>query len=86
MINGYNVKASSGLTEKQRIEILKNIIENKIMTPHRIVSYLDFFISQKQYMPQYSEAISKWKHDREFVLQYQNEQKREVEISRIIRK
>ncbi len=85
MLNGYNVKANNGLTEYQRIGILKNIMDNGIMTPHKIISYLDFFIAQKQYMHAYKEAVEKWKHDREFVIQYQNESKREVEIKKIRR-
>lgn len=85
MINGYNVKANNGLTEAQRHAILKNIIENRILTPHRIVSYLDMFIAQKTHMPQYKEAVDKWKKDRNYVLNYKNAEKRTVKIESIKR-
>lgn len=83
MRNGYNVKANNGLTDIQRQAILQNIMDNKILTPHRIVSYIDMFISQKQNMPQYNEAIEKWKKDRAFVLSYKKESKRVVKIDSI---
>lgn len=83
MRNGYNVKANNGLTDIQRQIILKNIIDNGILTPHRIGSYIDMFIAQKKNMPQYKEAVSKWQKDKAFVLTYRNEFKRNVEIQKI---
>lgn len=83
MQNGYNVKANNGLTDVQRQVILQNIMDNKILTPHRISSYLDMFIAQKRNMPQYKEAILKWEKDRSFVLNYKNGNKRSVNIQSI---
>lgn len=83
MQNGYNVKANNGLTDLQRQIILESILDNGIMTPHQIVSYLDTFVAQKQKLIQYSEAVSKWRRDREFVLAYDTESKRTVNIERI---
>jgi len=65
--------------------ILKNIIKNRVLTPHRIVSYLDMFIDQKVHMPQYKEAVEKWKIDRNYVLNYKNAEKRTVKIESIKR-
>ena len=83
MQNGYNVKANNGLTDIQRQVILQNIMNNNILTPHRISSYLDMFIAQKRNMPQYKEAILKWEKDRSFVLDYKNGAKRNVDIQSI---
>lgn len=85
MQNGYNVKANVGLTDIQRQMILESIMENNILTPHRIVSYIDTFILQKRNMPQYNNAVKKWELDKQFVLSYDNEHKREVEIKSIKR-
>ena len=85
MRNGYNVKNSCGLTELQRQAILKNIIDKKILLPHKIVSYLDMFISQKNNLLQYNEAVGKWKKDRMFVLAYNENEKRSINIERIMR-
>ena len=80
---GYNVKANVGLTDLQRQMILSSIINNKIMQPHYIVSYLNTFIAQKSCLPQYKTAVDKWRRDREFVLAYENENKRNVRITKI---
>ena len=84
MRNGYNVKAQVGLTDEQRRIILQNILDRHIMSAHQIVSYLDMFIAQKKRIPQYQTAVSKWERDRDFVLQYREEHKLEVEV-KIIR-
>jgi hypothetical protein len=83
MQNRYNVKANNGMTDIQLKIILKNIIDNKILSAHRISSYLDMFISQKKSMPQYSEAIQKWESDKRFVLEYKSNDKRIVNIDSI---
>ena len=80
MRNGYNVKANNGLTDIQRQIILKNIIDNNILTPHRISSYLDMFIAQKRNLPQYQEAVLKWEKDKQFVLAYKNRDKEVMEV------
>ena len=85
MRNGYNVKASIGLTDIQRQIILRNIMESQILTPHKIASYLDMFISQKKNLPQYKEAILKWQKDKRYVLDYDADDKRNVFIKSIKR-
>ena len=46
------------------------MIDKKILRKSEIVSYLDFFISQRQTQSKYQVAISKWEADREFVENY----------------
>ncbi len=67
---GYNVNQSEGLSERVRHKILASLIDNKVMTKSDIVSYLEFFISQRQSQPKYEVAISKWEEDKEFVNDY----------------
>ncbi len=64
---GYNVSQNSNLSSTTRKQILARLIDEQILTKSEIISYLDFFISQRQSMPQYRTAISKWMDDREFV-------------------
>lgn len=85
MQNGYNVRARNGLTEMQRQLILGNIIDNGIMAPHCIISYIDMFIAQKKNLVQYSGAVDKWRKDREYVLKYNAEGRREVGIGQIVK-
>ena len=67
---GYNVNQNEGLTDQTRHKILAMLIDNKIMSKSAIVSYLDFFINQRQSNPIYDLAISKWAKDRDFVNEY----------------
>ncbi|HKM35967.1 MAG TPA: hypothetical protein VJY54_14660 [Lachnospiraceae bacterium] len=71
--------------EKSQEIYSKKVMDNKILVPHRIVSYLDMFISQKSNLPQYKEAVEKWKSDRAFILTYREGDKRTVKIERIVK-
>lgn len=67
---GYNVSQIEGLSSTRRQKILAVIIDNKIMSKSEIISYLDFFISQRSSRSNMGIAISKWETDREFVENY----------------
>ena len=67
---GYNVSQTEGLTATGRQKILAVIIDNKIMSKSEIISYIDFFISQRNSNSRMEVAISKWEADREFVENY----------------
>lgn len=67
---GYNVSQTEGLTTTGRQKILAVIIDNKIMSKSEIISYIDFFISQRSSNSRMEVAISKWEADREFVENY----------------
>lgn len=82
-INGYNVIDSNNLSDIQRRMILKNILDNDILQAHKIAAYLNTFISLKSALPQYQKAIKKWTLDKEFVLQYENDIKKELNIKSI---
>ena len=82
---GYNVSQQEGLTETRRHKILAVLIDNKIMTKSEIISYLDFFISQRQGRSMYEVAIHKWSTDRDFVEEYNSGSYTRVGISGILR-
>lgn len=67
---GYNVSQTEGFTTTGRQKILAVIIDNKIMSKSEIISYIDFFISQRSSNSRMEVAISKWEADREFVENY----------------
>ncbi|WP_347992364.1 hypothetical protein [uncultured Eubacterium sp.] len=67
---GYNVSQTEGLTATARQKILAVIIDNKIMSKSEIISYIDFFISQRSSNSRMDVAISKWEADRDFVENY----------------
>ena len=67
---GYNVSQIEGLSATKRQKILAVMIDNDVLTKSEIISYLDFFISQRQHQSKFSIAVSKWEADREFVEEY----------------
>ncbi len=67
---GYTVSQIEGLSATKRQKILAVIIDNHILSKSEIISYLDFFISQRQYQSKFEIAVSKWETDREFVQEY----------------
>ena len=83
---GYNVSQTEGLTATGRQKILAVIIDNKIMAKSEIISYLDFFISQRSSMSNMEIAISKWETDREFVENYRIGQYTQFGVNAIYRR
>ena len=67
---GYNVSQEEDLSEITRHKILATLIDKHIMSKSEVISYLDFFISQRQSQSRYHMAIGKWELDRNFVENY----------------
>ena len=82
---GYSVSQEEDLTAARRHRILAVMIDNKILTKTAIISYLDFFISQRQSQPKFEAAISKWENDREFVSDYHKGSYTKYGVKRIYR-
>lgn len=83
---GYTVSQTEGLSATGRQKILAVIIDNKIMSKSEIISYLDFFISQRSSIPNMEVAISKWEADREFVENYKIGQYTQFGVKAIYRR
>ena len=64
---GYNVNASENLSQSVRCSILKAAFENDLMTKVEILSHLDYLIHRSQHRAEMSEAVKKWRQDRDFV-------------------
>lgn len=67
---GYNVSQVNDIPDKQRHMILASVLDNKIFSKSEIISYLNFFIRQKQSRENMKLAVTKWKKDRSFVENY----------------
>lgn len=67
---GYTVSQEEDLSATKRRKILAVMIDNKVLSKSEIISYLDFFISQRQYQSKFELAVSKWEMDRDFVEEY----------------
>ena len=64
---GYNVNASVNLPMSTRHRILESIVLSKILTKAEICAHLDYLINRSKNNPVLSNAVKKWKTDREFV-------------------
>jgi hypothetical protein len=79
---GYTVSEEEGLTSYQRQSILEDIIDCKIMTKGKVLSYLDFFIKLNQHKD--NMALEKWKKDREYIAGYDIGTSKKVKVGAII--
>ena len=82
---GYNVSQQDEVTQERRHSILAMLIDNNIMSKSQIISYLDFFIRQRQSQDKYLVAISKWEEDKEFIKKYRLGQYISVGVGTIYR-
>lgn len=69
MMFGYTVSQESGLTHKQRISILRDIVDLELLSVSAIVRMLDFFVSTHSNEKDYIARI-KWIEDRECIKDY----------------
>lgn len=66
---GYSVSEANGLSDRERQEILAEIVDLEILTVHQIVGLLNFF-STLHSGTRYALARSKWERDRIFIENY----------------
>lgn len=81
---GYNVIKQYGYTYGQRKIILANIIENYNISKHEILSMLHMNISRKIGLPNYKDAVYKWKQDRDFIANYHTGDIPQVIVDKVI--
>ena len=85
---GYNVNATENLSELQRHEILRQVVDNGLYSISGICSFLDWKIatSRKVKNRDLSLAIEKWEIDRNFISSYKSNLNRSVDVKSIKRK
>ena len=64
---GYRVDKKTGLSEKQRQDILSFMIDNGIITKSEIINHLTFLVSMNKKKTRNYDAVQKWKNDIRFV-------------------
>lgn len=64
---GYSVSTTSGLTSQQRKMILLRVMQEKVYTPIKLLSFLDWLIAKNRTNPKMDDAVIKWQEDREFI-------------------
>jgi len=82
-LNGYSVSQQDGYSRYDRQYILSKVIEKGALLKSEVVRYLEYFINMNGRRIGNEIAISKWKQDLEFVLQYKIAEQDEYEIKHI---
>jgi hypothetical protein len=80
-ILGYSVSNEAGLSMIQRREILEKIVNSGILSKQRVLEYLDFFIKLNH---THTEAVERWKDDREHICNYRIEQYKKKQFGKMI--
>ena len=75
---GYNVSANYSMTDEARQQLLRSIIDRRLMTQNEISSHIEFLIRMHENDDRYSVACEKWRRDLCFVLDYKQESRRNV--------
>ena len=66
---GYSVSEANQISDRDRREILSEIVDLEILTVHQIVGMLDFFCNLHS-GTRYTSARSKWMSDKQFIVNY----------------
>ncbi len=82
-LNGYSVNQNEGYSRSDRQYILSKAIESGALLKNEVIRYLEHFINMNGRIIGNEIALSKWKQDLEFVLQYEMSKQDEYEISQI---
>ena len=67
---GYTVNSQDNYPDKYRQQILSFAIDSGIITKKEAIGYLSFFIRLNEGHPNFTEAISKWHRDRNYLTGY----------------
>lgn len=75
---GYTVSKNEGMSDSQRQELLKNLIDLRLMTKTDILNHLEWLANTHAGNYKYADACSKWRMDIRFVNSYQMNKQRSV--------
>lgn len=81
---GYSVNQNDSYTALQRQYIISSIISRGIMTKGEVIRYLEYFININGKRSGNELALSKWKDDLEFTLQFDASSQESVRIRKIV--
>lgn len=82
---GYNVNANDDLTMFQRQTILKNLLDNRIMSRNEITNHLTYLYNRSRNLKNFSQARKRWNDDIDFVSNYRLNTNISVGVSSLTR-
>ena len=82
---GYTVNATDNLSTTQRQQILLQVLDNRVYSASELYNFLDWLINYAGRSTQRNmdSAVKKWTEDRNFVAQYNENNRRKVQIGSI---
>ena len=75
---GYTVSKNEGLTDGQRQELLKNLMDSRLMSKTDILNHIEWLVNTHEGNYKYADACDKWTSDIRFVNQYRLDTQRSV--------
>lgn len=67
---GYSVSKTDGLPQKERQELIGQLISAGLMEQHQIINHLEWLIRSHQYDERFDDACYAWQNDLEFTYSY----------------
>lgn len=64
---GYSVQDKNGLSQTERQAILLNVINERILTPYEVITFLNWLVNTRKTQNKYQAAVNKWKEDIQYV-------------------
>ncbi len=61
--SGYNVRADNGLSQQKRLDIVRYVIRNHVMTKKQVENHLSYLINRNRGNPLMENAVGKWEDD-----------------------
>ena len=83
---GYTVSSQRKLSAEARRIILCSVIESRLMTKFEIKDHLNMLIERGSKIPSWESAVVKWKFDKKFIDNYQQENVPKIVYEKIVLK
>ena len=80
---GYNVGKEDNLSDEERQNLLKILMDNAYVKKPEIIRYLELFLKMNHSRIEMTDSVSKWESDLNFVRNYQLDKQEKVSISEI---
>ena len=80
---GYTVNERKGLSDGERHDILRYLLENNIMQKHEIINYLNGFITLRKDNPSMESAIEKWENDLTFIRNFSFDKQEKIHANAV---
>lgn len=80
---GYNVGKEDNLSDEERQNLLKILVENEYVKKPEIIKYLEMFIRMNQGRPEMVDSVSKWSTDLAYIRELGLEKQPKVLLGKI---